>query len=52
MDFNLSPYHQSEFFDVITDSMVVLDLELRIQWANRAAGESVGEDPKVTLHGV
>ncbi|MDZ7761501.1 MAG: EAL domain-containing protein [Desulfovermiculus sp.] len=49
MDINLSPYQQSDLFDAVTDLMAVLDLELRIQWANRAAGESVGEDPENLL---
>ncbi|MDZ7762205.1 MAG: PAS domain-containing protein [Desulfovermiculus sp.] len=49
MDINLSPYHQSDLFDTVTDLMAVLDLEFRIQWANRAAGESVGEDPENLL---
>ncbi|MDZ7759871.1 MAG: PAS domain-containing protein [Desulfovermiculus sp.] len=49
MDFDLSHYQQSDLFDAVTDLMAVLDLELRIQWANRAAGESVGEDPENML---
>ncbi len=49
MDFDLHSCQQSDLFDAVTDLMAVLDLELRIQWANRAAGESVGEDPENLL---
>ena len=49
MDFNFSDYQTSDLFNAVTDLMAVLDLELRIQWANRAAGESVGEDPESLL---
>ncbi|MDZ7759147.1 MAG: EAL domain-containing protein [Desulfovermiculus sp.] len=49
MDFDLSPFQQSDLSDAVTGLMAVLDLELRIQWANRAAGESVGEDPENLL---
>ncbi len=49
MDINLSPYQQSDLLDSVNDLMAVLDLELRIQWANQAAGEFVGEDPESLL---
>ncbi|MDZ7759492.1 MAG: PAS domain-containing protein [Desulfovermiculus sp.] len=49
MDFNLISYHPDDLFDAVTDLMAALDLELRIQWANRAAGESVGEAPESLL---
>lgn len=44
---NLSRHHlESVFLDSVPELMTTLDLELRIQWANRAAGASVDEDPK------
>ena len=49
MEFNLNNFQQSDLLDSVNDLMTILDLELRIQWANRAAGESVGEDPKNLL---
>jgi len=44
---NLPRQHgESVFLDSVTELMTTLDLELRIQWANLAAGESVHEDPE------
>jgi len=44
---NLSHHHrESVFLDSVPELMTTLDLELRIQWANRAAGASVDEDQK------
>lgn len=46
MSSKLSPYfEESSFVDAVDELMVTLDLDLRIQWANRAAGDSINEDP-------
>ncbi len=37
---------QSNLFDSVTEPMATLSLELRIQWANKAAGEVVNRDPE------
>ncbi len=34
------------FYDAVTELMNTLDLNLRIQWANKKAGESVNEHPE------
>ena len=42
----LNPEHMEiSFYDAVTELMNTLDLNLRIQWANKKAGESVNEDP-------
>ncbi len=47
MSSNLTPHsEESSFLDAVTELMITLDPDLRIQWANRAAGDSVDENPE------
>ena len=39
------PQRDRDLLPAITDIMATLDLDLRIQWASQAAGDSVNEDP-------
>jgi len=46
MSSRLIPHsEESSFLDAVTKLMITLDPDLRIQWANRAAGDFVGEEP-------
>ena len=44
---NLNPSRQEHaLFDALSESMMTLDLNLRIQWANQKTGSLVNEDPE------
>ena len=47
MNLSLSPSHwENTLFEAVSELMITLDEDLRIQWANKAAGDLVNQDPK------